>query len=141
VELRGVAFAYPSRLDAPVFTDFSLSVAPGQTMALVGESGSGKSTVVSLLVRYYDPQGGQARSELPRVCLHFDTRPCLEVCGSLSYENQTDLVCLSGLLHRCAPVRASLHGCPQVLVDGVDIRTVPLKWLRQRVGLVSQVTE
>ena len=61
VELRNVAFAYPSRLDAPVFTDFSLKVAPGQTMALVGESGSGKSTVVSLLERFYDPQGGQAR--------------------------------------------------------------------------------
>ena len=61
VELRSVAFAYPSRPDAPVFTDFSLTVAPGQTVALVGESGSGKSTVVSLLERYYDPQGGQAR--------------------------------------------------------------------------------
>ena len=45
-----------------MFTDFSLKVAPGQTMALVGESGSGKSTVVSLLERYYDPQGGQVRA-------------------------------------------------------------------------------
>ncbi len=73
VELRNVAFAYPSRLDAPVFTDFSLKVAPGQTMALVGESGSGKSTVVSLLERYYDPQGGQARAVLD----YFILRPCV----------------------------------------------------------------
>lgn len=65
VELRSVAFAYPARPDAPVFTDFSLKVAPGQTMALVGESGSGKSTFVSLLERYYDPQGGQARALTP----------------------------------------------------------------------------
>lgn len=59
IELRNVAFAYPARPDAAVFTDFSLVVAPGQTVALVGESGSGKSTVVSLIERFYDPQGGQ----------------------------------------------------------------------------------
>lgn len=63
IELRKIAFAYPARPDAPVFKDFSLVVAPGQTVALVGESGSGKSTVVSLIERFYDPQAGQVSLE------------------------------------------------------------------------------
>ena len=53
-----IGFCYPSRPDVTVFQGFSLSVAPGQTMALVGESGSGKSTVVGLIERFYDPQVG-----------------------------------------------------------------------------------
>ena len=58
IELSSVTFAYPQRPDAPVFEDFNLTVPSGQTVALVGESGSGKSTVVSLIERFYDPQGG-----------------------------------------------------------------------------------
>ncbi len=51
-----VEFHYPSRPDAPALHDFSLSIAPGETVALVGPSGAGKSTVFSLLLRFYDPQ-------------------------------------------------------------------------------------
>ena len=58
LEFKGVSFAYPSRPDKPVFNDFSLTVPSGATVALVGESGSGKSTAVSLIERFYDPQGG-----------------------------------------------------------------------------------
>jgi ATP-binding cassette subfamily B protein len=42
----------------PVLSDFTLRVAPGETVALVGTSGSGKSTVSMLLPRFYDVQGG-----------------------------------------------------------------------------------
>ncbi len=51
-------FCYPSRPDHPALTDFSLSVATGETVALVGPSGAGKSTVFQLLLRFYDPQQG-----------------------------------------------------------------------------------
>jgi ATP-binding cassette subfamily B protein len=58
IRFEGVTFAYPTRPDAPVLSDFDLSIAPGEVVALVGPSGSGKSTVAGLLARYYDPQAG-----------------------------------------------------------------------------------
>jgi ATP-binding cassette subfamily B (MDR/TAP) protein 1 len=59
VELRGVGFSYPSRLDIPIFEDFSLVIPPGRSVAIVGSSGSGKSTIVSLIERFYDPTAGE----------------------------------------------------------------------------------
>ena len=63
-----------------MFSDFSLTVPAGRTVALVGESGSGKSTVVALVERFYDPLAGA------------------------------------------------------VLLDGVDLRQLNLKWLRSQVN-------
>ncbi|MFS8011210.1 putative ABC transporter, AAA+ ATPase domain, ABC transporter type 1, transmembrane [Helianthus anomalus] len=59
VEFKNVKFAYPSRPELMVFEDFNLKVPAGRTVALVGGSGSGKSTVITLLQRFYDPQGGE----------------------------------------------------------------------------------
>ncbi len=58
-ELRfeGVSFSYPDR--SPVLTDFDLRVPAGATVAIVGPTGAGKSTVVQLLLRFYDPQEGR----------------------------------------------------------------------------------
>ena len=84
VELREVVFAYPTRADFIVCRGYSLSVAAGDVCALCGPSGAGKSTIVSLLQRFYDPQGGS------------------------------------------------------VLLDGVDVKTLNVSWLRAQMGLVSQ---
>ncbi|PIA37911.1 hypothetical protein AQUCO_02900042v1 [Aquilegia coerulea] len=59
IELKDVFFNYPTRPNEQIFAGFSLSIASGLTAALVGESGSGKSTVISLIERFYDPQGGE----------------------------------------------------------------------------------
>ena len=58
VAFRDVSFRYPSRPETAALDGFSLEVAPGETVALVGPSGAGKTTVLSLLLRFYDPQGG-----------------------------------------------------------------------------------
>jgi len=84
IELQNVAFTYPARLDAPIFRDLNLSIKAGQEVALVGSSGSGKSTVVQLVLRFYDPSAGR------------------------------------------------------VLLDGQDLKSLNLVWLRQHLGLVSQ---
>ena len=52
-----VRFAYPAR--APVLRDFDLVIEPGQRVGLVGFSGAGKSTVLALLQRFYDTDGGR----------------------------------------------------------------------------------
>ena len=59
IDFEAVDFHYPSRPLQPALRDFTLSVAPGETVAIVGPSGAGKSTVFQLLLRYYDPQGGR----------------------------------------------------------------------------------
>ncbi|KAJ1623399.1 P-loop containing nucleoside triphosphate hydrolase protein [Pavlovales sp. CCMP2436] len=84
LEFKNVVFAYPQRPHAAIYTDFCLTIEPGQTVALVGGTGSGKSTAVQLLERFYDPSGGS------------------------------------------------------VLLDGADITTLQLKWLRQQIGMVGQ---
>ncbi|GLE05805.1 hypothetical protein PINS_up014986 [Pythium insidiosum] len=59
LELRDVFFAYPSRPQTPVLRGLSLTVEPGQLVALCGPSGGGKSTVLALLERFYEPSRGE----------------------------------------------------------------------------------
>ncbi|MDQ6884736.1 MAG: ABC transporter ATP-binding protein/permease [Candidatus Dormibacteraeota bacterium] len=76
-----VSFAYEG---APVFENLTLHVPAGATLGVVGSTGSGKSTLVRLLTRVYDPQGGR------------------------------------------------------ILLDGIDIRDLPLDLLRRQIGYVPQ---
>ena len=57
VEFRHVSFRYDP--GTPLIEDLSLTVEPGQTVAIVGPTGAGKTTLVNLLMRFYEVTGGQ----------------------------------------------------------------------------------
>ena len=58
IEFRNVSFTYPKQT-TPVLEGFNLSIRPGQHLAIVGENGVGKSTLIKLLLRFYEPTTGQ----------------------------------------------------------------------------------
>lgn len=57
VRLRDVSFSY--RPEVPLIRHFSLDVKPGQRVAIVGPTGCGKTTLINLLMRFYDPDSGE----------------------------------------------------------------------------------
>ncbi|AWH25070.1 ABC transporter transmembrane domain-containing protein [Stenotrophomonas sp. YAU14D1_LEIMI4_1] len=59
IQFDDVVFHYPQRPDQAALDHFSLHVRPGETVALVGPSGAGKSTVLSMLLRFHDPEQGR----------------------------------------------------------------------------------
>ncbi|MCZ8322128.1 MAG: ABC transporter transmembrane domain-containing protein [Novosphingobium sp.] len=58
---ENVGFRYPTRPEVSALTDFSLTIEPGETVAIVGPSGAGKSTLFQLAERFYDPQTGTVK--------------------------------------------------------------------------------
>ena len=82
IEFRHVYFSYTN--ETPILSDISLTITPGETVALVGATGAGKSSLISLLIRFYDPVSGS------------------------------------------------------ILIDGVNIRELPVTELRRRIGFIMQ---
>jgi ABC-type multidrug transport system fused ATPase/permease subunit/GGDEF domain-containing protein len=128
IEFRDVDFAYSP--DQPVLTNFSLTIPAGTSVALVGESGSGKSTIVNLLMRFYDADRG---------AIDIDGQDIREVSSS-SLRNAIGVVFQEGAIvegtvrdniaygrtdineaaiHTAARA-ASAHDFIQQLVDGYD---------------------
>ncbi|PTS97817.1 ABC transporter ATP-binding protein [Pedobacter sp. HMWF019] len=59
--LKNITFSYPGAGNEPVLQNVSISVSEGKTTAIVGMSGSGKTTILKLLLRFYEPQKGEIR--------------------------------------------------------------------------------
>jgi ATP-binding cassette subfamily B protein len=83
LRFESVSFGYG---DSRVLHDISLDVAPGQTVALVGSTGSGKSTLVKLLLRFYEPQHGVIRLD-GRPLSDFDVRSLRRSIGYVAQDS------------------------------------------------------
>ena len=59
ITFEHVSFAYPGAPETQVLRDISLTIAPGERVAIIGLSGAGKSTLFQLLMRFYDPLQGR----------------------------------------------------------------------------------
>ena len=59
IEFKNVYFTYPTRPDSIILKNFSLTINPGEHIALVGHSGCGKSTIIQLMSRFYDVEDGK----------------------------------------------------------------------------------
>jgi ATP-binding cassette subfamily B (MDR/TAP) protein 10 len=86
IEIQGLNFSYPSRNDVKVLKNFSLTVAPGEVVALVGGSGSGKSTIASLLTRLYDPENKSSIRIDGRPVSDYDPSELRKMIGIVSQE-------------------------------------------------------
>jgi len=109
VRFEAITFHYPSRPATPALRDFSLDVAPGETVALVGSSGAGKSTVFQLLLRYYDPQAG-------RICL--DGQP-LDTLALQDLRGRIGLVPQDAVIFSASAFENILYGRPDASADEV----------------------
>ncbi|WP_227270614.1 ABC transporter transmembrane domain-containing protein [Roseobacter weihaiensis] len=59
LSFEDVTFAYPSRPETKALDRVNLSIEPGETVAFVGPSGAGKTTIIQMLLRFYDPASGR----------------------------------------------------------------------------------
>ncbi|HEX5806250.1 MAG TPA: ABC transporter ATP-binding protein [Macromonas sp.] len=106
IRFDGVTFAY-DRSAAPVIRDLSLVIRPGEKIGLVGRSGAGKSTIVNLLLRFYDLEQGR---------IGIDGQNIAEVAQDSLREHIGMVTQDTSLLHRS--VRDNiLYGRPQASED------------------------
>jgi ATP-binding cassette subfamily B protein len=59
IRFEDVGFSYPARPDIPALDGVTLEIKPGETVAFVGPSGAGKTTIIQMILRFYDPQAGR----------------------------------------------------------------------------------
>uniref|UniRef100_A0AC34G500 ABC transporter domain-containing protein n=2 Tax=Panagrolaimus sp. ES5 TaxID=591445 RepID=A0AC34G500_9BILA len=92
IEVRNVSFAYPARPDLKVANGLNLRADVAQTVALVGPSGGGKSTIIQLLERFYQPQGGNIGSISENISLGIENLSMEEVKEACKMANASNFI-------------------------------------------------
>ncbi|CAE7774212.1 ABCB25 [Symbiodinium sp. CCMP2456] len=87
LQLRGIEFRYRSRPETLVLKGIDMDMPPGTTTALVGKSGGGKSTLVHLLMRFYEPTGGEIRLD-GRSMSTLSSKSVRRCCGFVAQDTQ-----------------------------------------------------
>ncbi|XP_039158071.1 ABC transporter B family member 26, chloroplastic isoform X5 [Eucalyptus grandis] len=126
VQFVDVSFQYPSRITVPALANVNFSIQPNEVVAIVGASGCGKSSLVSLLLRLYDPVDGQ-------VC-------CTNIGRMLNQEISMNLAVTTFSLHRRFILAPWLLKFPnlQIYIDGFPIKELDIRCLREKIGFVGQ---
>ncbi|MCD7828715.1 MAG: ABC transporter ATP-binding protein/permease [Clostridiales bacterium] len=139
VEFKNVKFAYPNTPEKEIIHNFNVKVKPGQKVAIVGPTGAGKTTMVNLLMRFFEPTGGEIlidgvpTKNIPRSNVHSQFGMVLQdtwlfegtVRENLIYntENVTDeqmeAACKACGIHSF--IKALPHGYDSVLSDNTAI--------------------
>lgn len=120
VEFENVQFHYPSRPGQPALHDFSLRLAPGETVALVGASGAGKTTVFQLLQRFYDVDTGPDGQPQGRIRLNgVDIRSL----GLQTLRSNTGTVPQDAVIFSASAMDNIRYGCPQASNEEVMAAT------------------
>ncbi|WP_160716397.1 peptidase domain-containing ABC transporter [Chitinophaga solisilvae] len=86
IEFRNITFRYYGAGNEPIFTRLNLTFPTGKTTAIVGSSGSGKTTILKLLLRYYNPEEGEILVGGKRLD-QIDFALWRDSCGSVLQEN------------------------------------------------------
>ncbi len=85
IEFEHLDFSYPSRKEIEVLKDITFSLDPGKRIALVGHSGAGKSTIIQLLLRFYQPDSGEIRVDSKNID-NYDLKAYRENIGLVPQE-------------------------------------------------------
>lgn len=131
---KHVSFAYPTQPDKAVLRDVSVHIESGKVTAFVGESGSSKSTIVSLLMREYDPT-------LRNMHVGRTTGARSHLSAGLEDSDEKGL---RSMKHDSVPsghwgnVGIDTNGDGIVEFAGRDIRDYNVRWMRSQVAVVSQ---
>lgn len=109
ISFEDVSFNYPTRPDELTLDGLSMSVKPGETVAIVGASGAGKSTLFALLLRFYDPASGSIKLD------NIDIKNLAEE----DFRSQIALVPQDTMIFASSAAENISYGKPQATRDNV----------------------
>lgn len=128
VRFEDVGFGYGP--DVPVLTDLSFTAQAGETTALVGASGAGKSTIMSMVLRFWDPDSGQVlidgqdlttvSSDSLRACMAYVGQDAYLFDGTVADNIRAGMTDAGSSAVEEAAARAEAHGFIRELPQGYD---------------------